>query len=239
MSEKNTIKRYTKNSKDIDLTKRPLVKWLSNFATPTVCALVSPYLGVLSYSLILLSKDTFEHKLEQQQKMLLKEFIDVLSKNWDIAKLEEASELEFIKDFGRTLEVVFRQKSTEKLKYFANLLRTVYTTNDPVSDSDFDIYFHFLSYLSYNEIYILSVFAKEDEVRLESSTTFIKNVTNHLNITEERLNLLLNKLVSTSLIAITPTFNNMGLSVPKDFIKTQLLDDFISFISDISEVDCE
>ena len=63
--------------------------------------------------------------------------------------------VEFIINFARLLEVVNRLASNDKIKYFANLLKNGYFTEDKIANDKFEEYLNLVNELSYRELFLL------------------------------------------------------------------------------------
>lgn len=95
----------------------------------------------------------FKKKKEQ-------ELIDIIFSDTNNITTEMVNDVEFIVNFNRTLEVVKRLATNDKIKYFGNLIKNGYMIDKHIENSIFEEYLNILNGLSYREICLLVDFKK-------------------------------------------------------------------------------
>lgn len=131
---------------------------------------VAPSLGAYLDSKI-------EIKLKNYQSEKRKIFVEIVLENKDIITRDMVSEEEFLVNFMKTVEVVERLSTNDKVVYYANLIRNGYLSGEPCIDSDmFDECMAIINDLSYREMVFLAEFAKhakENPVRIDESGDYL------------------------------------------------------------------
>ena len=92
--------------------------------------------------------EEFQHKKEQ-------ELIEVILRDENSITSEMVNDIEFIVNYNRTLEVVRRLATNDKVKYFGNLIRNGYLSGGHIENSEFEEYIDILNSMSYREIQCL------------------------------------------------------------------------------------
>lgn len=115
-----------------------------------------------------ISKAINEFQLKKRNELL-----DViLSGNYEITSNLVKDE-EFIINFCKTCEAVNRLATNDKVKYFGNLIRNSYLTDEKIENDEFEEYIHILEDISYREINYL-VFLKENEDKMKKEKKILK-----------------------------------------------------------------
>lgn len=86
------------------------------------------------------------------------ELIDCILENSELITVDQVNDLEFIINFSKTVEAVKRLATSDKVKYFGNLIRNGYLRGERINNNDFEEYSNLLNELSYREITYLSFF---------------------------------------------------------------------------------
>lgn len=103
------------------------------------------------------------------------ELIDIILKDRNMITSEMVNDVEFIVNYNRTLEVVRRLATNDKVKFFGNLIRNGYLSGEHIACSEFEEYLDILNTLSYREIqclvdYMLYCEEKTKEKRTQYNT---------------------------------------------------------------------
>ncbi len=147
---------------------------------------------------------TIDASLNKFQQNKRTELLDIILRTPETITTEMVNDVEFIINFAKTLEAVNRLGSNDKVRYFANIIKNGYLSNQRITDGEFEEYLYALSTMSYRQINILidlyiyeknniTEYVGEDEtkknnkltVRYESWNLFVENVTKKYNITPE------------------------------------------------------
>jgi DNA-binding MarR family transcriptional regulator len=124
--------------------KNPVVK-----ATILSVLKAVPIIGELIDSTI----DVFLTNFQNEKRNKLLEII--LS---DITITSEmVNDVEFIMNFAKTLEASNRLATSDKVKYFANLLKNSYFSSDKIDNNEFEECFDIINSLSYRQIQVLTI----------------------------------------------------------------------------------
>lgn len=100
--------------------------------------------------------DSSTNKLiENFQKKKEQEFIDIVLKDKHSITSDMVNDVEFIVNYNRTLEVVHRLATNDKVRYFGNLIRNGYLSGGHIENSEFEEYLDVLNTMSYREIQYL------------------------------------------------------------------------------------
>lgn len=113
-----------------------------------------PYIGSLLNTAV-------EIKMSEFQRQKENELIDVIMQNKYAITSEMVNDVEFIINYNRTLEVVRRLATGDKVKFFGNLVKNGYLAGRNIENSQFEEYLNILSSLSYREIEYLADFLIE------------------------------------------------------------------------------
>lgn len=149
MDRIKTIKNSLSNIKEIkDIRTSPIVQ--STLLSPLKAI---PIIGDLIDS-------TTENLLDEFQKKKEQELIDIIFSDTERITTEMVNDVEFIVNFNRTLEVVKRLATNDKIKYFGNLIKNGYMIDKHIENSIFEEYLNLLNGLSYREICLLVDFKK-------------------------------------------------------------------------------
>ncbi len=134
-----------------DINNNPAVK-------TTIMAIMKsvPILNTLIDSFV-------ESCLTRFQQNKRDELIDIILNDSQNITLEMVNDVEFIMNFAKTLEAVNRLSANDKVKYFANVIKNGYFSDEKISNSEFDEYLFALSTLSYRQINILIDFYYHDK----------------------------------------------------------------------------
>lgn len=103
---------------------------------------------------------TTEVLLNEFQEKKEQELIDIIFSDTEHITTEMVNDVEFIVNFNRTLEVVKRLATNDKIKYFGNLIKNGYMIDKHIENSIFEEYLNILNGLSYREICLLVDFKK-------------------------------------------------------------------------------
>ena len=109
-----------------------------------------------------------------------KEFLDIILSESDKITSDMVNDIEFIINFAKMLEVINRLSSNDKIKYFANLMKNGYFTNDKIINDEFEEYLDILNRLSYREINYL-LFMKDQENKFSKLRKTRKNINYHIS----------------------------------------------------------
>lgn len=94
---------------------------------------------------------SMDASLTHFQEKKRKELIGYILSNDNITS-EQVNDVEFIMNFAKTLEAVNRLATNDKVKFFANLLKNSYFTDDKTENDEFEENIDILSRLSNREI---------------------------------------------------------------------------------------
>lgn len=89
--------------------------------------------------------DDFQQKKEQ-------ELLDVILTNSTVITTEMVNNVEFIINYARVVEAVRRLATNDKVKFFGNLIRNGYLSEEHIENSEFEEYLDILNTMSYREI---------------------------------------------------------------------------------------
>lgn len=139
-----------------------------------------PYIGSLLNTAV-------EIKMSEFQRQKENELIDVIMQNKYAITSEMVNDVEFIINYNRTLEVVRRLATGDKVKFFGNLVKNGYLAGRNIENSQFEEYLNILSSLSYREIEYLADFLieasdKGGRILDESWNAFISKMNAKYNV---------------------------------------------------------
>lgn len=118
--------------------------------------------------------DSTTNKLiENFQKKKELEFIEIVLKDKYSITSEMVNDVEFIVNYNRTLEVVRRLATNDKVKYLANLIRNGYLVGNHIENNEFEEYLDILNTMSYREIDYL-IFLKKHPIGRNGITSWGK-----------------------------------------------------------------
>lgn len=103
---------------------------------------------------------TIDAMLTDFQDKKRRELLEIILSDGERITSDMVNDVELILNFARILEAVNRLATNEKVKYFANLLKNGYFTEDKIKNYEFEEYFDTLNTMSYREIEILLLFYK-------------------------------------------------------------------------------
>ena len=111
-----------------DIKNNPVVK-------ATVLSLLKavPVIGELLDGTI----DTALTKFQENKR---NELLDIILSDSENITTEMVNDVEFIMSFAKTLDAVNRLGSNDKVKYFANVLKNGYLSNERIADGEFEEY---------------------------------------------------------------------------------------------------
>ncbi len=160
--------------------------------------------------------DTIDVVLTKFQESKRNELLDIILHDSENITTEMVNDVEFIMNFAKTLDAVNRLGSNDKVKYFANVLKNGYLSNERIADGEFEEYLFALSTLSYRQINILidlyiheknnvKEYNGKDETqknnklagRYEPWRDFVNNITTKYLITEEDVVSILSSISKT------------------------------------------
>lgn len=81
---------------------------------------------------------TIDANLTEIQNKKRVELIEIILSDSECITPEMVNDVEFIINFGRTLEAVNRLATNDKVKYFANLLKNGYFNDDKIKNDEFE-----------------------------------------------------------------------------------------------------
>lgn len=108
-----------------------------------------PIIGELADSTIDIILTNFQNKKR-------KELIEIILSDITITS-EMVNDVEFIMNFAKTLEAVNRLATSDKVKYYASLLKNSYFSSDKVDNNEFEEFFDTINNLSYRQIHVLTI----------------------------------------------------------------------------------
>lgn len=97
--------------------------------------------------------EDFQQKKEQ-------ELIEVILRDKNTITPDMVNDVEFIVNFAKTKEAVRRLATNDKVKYFGNLIRNGYLSEERVENSVFEEYLDVLNSMSYRQINMLVKYKK-------------------------------------------------------------------------------
>lgn len=138
------------NQDVLEIAKKKMQNGTNSWSTAIIAGLVGlvPSFGGLFSSTIGQVMNDFQEKKRQ-------EFLNVILSDEQMITTEMVSDVEFIMNFAKTLDVVNRLASNDKVVYLGNLLKNSYFTTDKINNCEYEEYLALLSELSYREIFIL------------------------------------------------------------------------------------
>jgi len=138
-----------KNANDfVDIKGNPVV---DSVLMPVVKAI--PVVGDMIDSSMNKALEDFQKKKEEQ-------FIETVLKDQHSITSDMVNDVEFIVNYARTLEVVRRLATNDKVKYFGNLIRNGYLLGEHIQNSEFEECIDILNSMSYREIQYLIDYKK-------------------------------------------------------------------------------
>ena len=134
--------------------------------------LVKPFLPFIGD----FTDEVIKNKLSDFQGIKRKEFCEIVFSNYELVTIEMVSDVEFIMEFMKTLDVVNRLSSNNKVKYLANLFKNSYITTKERNLDEYEEWLNRLSDLSYREIILLEYLyecdKKMNNLQIESNEPF-------------------------------------------------------------------
>lgn len=103
-----------------------------------------------------LADSTIDIFLTNFQAKKRKELLEIILSDINITS-EMVNDVEFIMNFAKTLEAVNRLATSDKVKYFANLLKNSYFGSDKIDNNEFEEFFDAINNLSYRQIQVLTI----------------------------------------------------------------------------------
>ena len=98
--------------------------------------------------------------IEDFQRKKEQELVDYILKDESSITTDMVNDVEFIINYNRTLEVVRRLATNDKVKFFGNLIRNGYLSVQHIENSEFEEYLDVLNNMSYREIQALVAYFK-------------------------------------------------------------------------------
>lgn len=98
---------------------------------------------------------TIDASLNKFQQSKRNELLDIILSTPETITTEMVNDVEFIINFAKTLEAINRLGSNDKVRYFANIIKNGYLSDQRITDSEFEEYLYALSTMSYRQINIL------------------------------------------------------------------------------------
>lgn len=140
------------------------------------------------------------------------ELLEIILSDSDRITSDMVNDVEFIMNFGKTLEAVNRLATNDKVVYFASLLKNSYFTEDKIKNDEFEEYLGVLSELSFREINLLIEYIKrfkkiDIKEKDEELEIFYNEILDKLNITKEETVCILERLQSKQLCIFSEGFN--------------------------------
>lgn len=135
-----------------ELVKSEVINDLYN--SPLVSAFVGviktyvPFFGDLADGII-------KNELSNFQNIKRDEFCKIVFSNQELITSDLIKDMEFIMEFMKTIDVVNRLSSNDKVKYLANLFKNSYILNKNRNLDEYEEWLSRLSDLSYREIQLL------------------------------------------------------------------------------------
>lgn len=156
---------YT-NAKELEnVKKNPITKSLFGLLKKV------PILGDLFDEGLNLAVTKFQEKKRN-------EFINIILHKNTFITSDKVNDVEFLINFAKTLEVVDRLATNDKVKYFAKLIKNSYLEDTKIDADEFDVYLESLKKLSYKNIEELANAIKEQkefEKKKQSEKAINKN----------------------------------------------------------------
>lgn len=85
------------------------------------------------------------------------------------------NDVEFIINYNKTLEVVRRLDTNDKVKFFGNLIRNGYLSENKIENSEFEEYLHIINTMSYREIVCLTKYYQQAKVTGSDKLVVLQN----------------------------------------------------------------
>lgn len=134
-----SIDNYIVTAELNDIANNPAVSGIVN--------LIAPVFGGIALDTI---KSAFNNSINEKQKLL----IDNIMKDNEIVLDDIPEQIAFVHDFNRVLECVYKLKRNEKIKYFANILKSEYKKDNIINRAD--DFIDLLNSISYETLTILA-----------------------------------------------------------------------------------
>lgn len=85
------------------------------------------------------------------------------------------NDVEFIINYNKTLEAVLRLDTNNKVKFFENLIRNSYLSENRIESSEFEEYLYILNTMSYREIECLTKYYQQAKITGSDKLVILQN----------------------------------------------------------------
>lgn len=171
---------------------------------PIVQVLLSPIKKVPVFGTMIDS--TTDSIISNFQQKKEQELLDVILQNKNTITSEMVNDVEFIINCNKIWEAVRRLATNDKVKFFGNLIRNGYLSEDKIENSEFEEYLYILNTMSYREIECLTKYYQQAKSRGSDKLVILQNEYVHNNGLEEDERIIF-RLIRTGFVE-----ENIGIS---------------------------
>lgn len=188
-----------------------------------------------------LTDEIVKNRVSEYQKQKRKALVEYINNDKQIRYSDDVNDVEFLINFAKTLEAVDRISSSEKIRYFANLIKESYLKTEKTNVHYYDEFLDTLNGLSYREIDLLCEVYRY-EISLTSPDEFIwknlyENITVNVSFDTEEIKSIFMRLQGKGLMYAENEINYLTTaeSPPEKKGTTKYSRKFISIIIGSSE----
>ena len=188
----------SKNFEDAKLNLQNAEAAVAIYNNPTVKAVKSllskiPVIGTLI-------DEITENTLKCFQEKKRQEFIDIILSSGENITSDKVNDVEFLINFAKTVEAVDRLATNDKVKYFANLLKSGYFSGERMNADLFDEMLNSLKSLTLTQIKIIVYWGKYDFSNNDKAwENFEKDLMSEFQLTASEFYGQLNSISKTGL----------------------------------------
>lgn len=127
---------------------------------------IMPFIRAIPIIGDMISTSTEKALSDFQEKKQMELINGILESN-ELVTAEKVNDIEFIINFSKSVESVKRLATNDKVKYFGNLLKNGYLTDERIDNNDFEEFSNIINNLSYKEInylYFIKQNSKENKI---------------------------------------------------------------------------
>lgn len=169
---------------------------------------------------------------EKRSKLL-----DVILSESEFITTDKSNDIEFLIGLRKTVEVVDRLSTNDKIEYFGNLIRNGYLKSEKIESYKFEEYFNAISNLSHRQLSLLSILYKYSKKIIDSTDgkdieikrwdIYKEDVCEKFSLSEQELVAILKSAEKSGLCkeVVGGIYGYKG----GRFESTPLLDDFVTF----------
>lgn len=179
-------------------------------------------------------KQYANEKVNKNQSKKIEELSKIILDEPKLITIEKISDIRFIMEFARTVDVIKRLSQNEKVLYIARLFKKSFVEIDEYDIDLYEEFLHRLDYLSLREINLLIglyQYSKMHEEKYHKEWYAFKSIAaRELSLTEEDIASIFNGLCMTGFCAVSNVLFPSDGTVENPIYTTKYLEKFLNMI---------